>query len=292
MKIFVIIVTWNAMRRQWIQRCLDSLMSSTYSCIPVVVDNASTDDTVSFIDSQYPAVILLKQTENWGFGKANNIGMRYALDHQADSIVLLNQDARVDPEVLEMMVRQDDGKSLLTPLHMTGDGQDYDFNFKAQLVKSETGLIELLAQHQSLESRYPIGLFNAAFWYLPAGIVREIGGFNPMFPHYGEDNNYYHRLMYFGYHSYVVPQCRMYHDRALHGDQKAFDHNVVLRDSLIVATDVNCSWFGRFIGYLHVLSNHRAHVWSVCSAMMYIFFHLSSIFHNRQEQKQGGETWL
>lgn len=74
---------------QWLQKCLDSCKG--YQVI--IVDNNSTDGTVSFIKENFPNIHLIPQTENLGFGQANNIGIKYALEQRAEYVFLLNQDA-------------------------------------------------------------------------------------------------------------------------------------------------------------------------------------------------------
>ena len=82
MKIFAVIVTYNAM--PWIDRCLKSLIDSSLFVFPVVIDNNSQDGTVNHITHCYPHVILCPQNENRGFGQANNIGLEYAIKNGTD----------------------------------------------------------------------------------------------------------------------------------------------------------------------------------------------------------------
>jgi len=93
-KIFSVIVTYNGLK--WYDRCFGSLQNSSIPVSVVVVDNGSTDGTVDYIRCRYPEIVVLQQNENLGFAKANNIGMRYALDHGADYVFLLNQDAWIN----------------------------------------------------------------------------------------------------------------------------------------------------------------------------------------------------
>ena len=61
MNIFAIIVTYNAMRRNWAERCLQSLQESTVPVTPIVIDNGSTDGTRDYVPSQQPTVVWLPQ---------------------------------------------------------------------------------------------------------------------------------------------------------------------------------------------------------------------------------------
>src|SRR5690554_3220414 len=133
---FVIIVTYNG--APWLSACLKSC--GNYPVI--VVDNASTDDTVSFIETNYPHVILLKQATNLGFGQANNVGIRYALNHGAEHVFLLNQDAYLVEDALEQLLRFQQSHTdygILSPIHLTGNQQKLDRNFSNYMLKENTG---------------------------------------------------------------------------------------------------------------------------------------------------------
>jgi GT2 family glycosyltransferase len=74
-EISVIIVSWNAKR--YLLNCLASLSNPTvYNQEIIVVDNASSDGSTEAVENQFPNVILIKNKENLGFARANNIGIR------------------------------------------------------------------------------------------------------------------------------------------------------------------------------------------------------------------------
>ena len=78
MNVSIIIVNYNT--RDLTLQCLSSIYEKTeeLSFEIIVVDNNSTDDSVESIEKKYPEVLLIKSPENLGFGRANNLGMRYA----------------------------------------------------------------------------------------------------------------------------------------------------------------------------------------------------------------------
>ncbi|QIK42333.1 glycosyltransferase family 2 protein [Pontivivens nitratireducens] len=99
----IIIVTYNSAR--FIAKCLDSLLAhpvTRYEARIVVVDNASSDDTVSIVRESYPQVTLIESGGNLGFGRGNNLGMqrapaRYYYLHNADAYLQENVlDAALD----------------------------------------------------------------------------------------------------------------------------------------------------------------------------------------------------
>lgn len=91
-RLSVIIVNFNT--HEWLARCLRSLERQTIreELEIIIVDNASSDDSIQMVRSEFPACILLPQDENDGFGGANNIGARQSA---APTLLFLNPDTEV-----------------------------------------------------------------------------------------------------------------------------------------------------------------------------------------------------
>lgn len=86
-------------------RCLASLASSSHlDQIPVVVDNGSGADAVEQLRAGLDGVRVLSLPENTGYGAGNNVGIRYALDHGAEAVWVLNPDTIVEPHTLGTLV--------------------------------------------------------------------------------------------------------------------------------------------------------------------------------------------
>jgi len=85
--------------------CLQSLQHLTYSNYEaIVVDNGSKQESINAIRSAYPDVTLLETGKNLGFTGGNNVGIRHALEHGADYVMLLNNDTVVAPDFLDILV--------------------------------------------------------------------------------------------------------------------------------------------------------------------------------------------
>lgn len=219
MKIFVVIATYNG--EKWIEACLNSILTSSISITTVLVDNASNDGTVQLIKSKFKKpiqlrrVILLEQKENFGFGKANNIGLSYALLKEADFMFLLNQDAYLQESTIIELVkayRNNKDYGIISPMHMNGDGTKLDKKFSNYIKVNTTLAFDSIQQNYS-NTIYQIPFVNAAAWLLPRSILEKVGGFDPIFIHYGEDNNYCQRLSYHNLKIGVVPHVHICHDR-------------------------------------------------------------------------------
>ena len=104
-KVCTIVLNWNGWRDTSV--CLSSLAKLDYKNQEViVVDNGSTDDSVSRLRSEFPHVRLLETGCNLGFGAGCNFGIRYALAIGAPYVWLLNNDTRVEPQALNSLVEK------------------------------------------------------------------------------------------------------------------------------------------------------------------------------------------
>lgn len=87
-------------------RCLAAVNRSTYSCWRVVVvENGSQDDSIAVLRQAYPELELLISPENLGYTGGNNLGIQYLLAQGVDYILLLNDDAVLDPNALAALVQ-------------------------------------------------------------------------------------------------------------------------------------------------------------------------------------------
>jgi GT2 family glycosyltransferase len=99
--ISVIIPNWNGAR--YLPTCLDSLRRQTYAdCETIVVDNASTDESVALMARDYPEVRLLQLPTNRGLTGGVNAGIAVA---KGEIIALLNNDTEADPRWLAELSR-------------------------------------------------------------------------------------------------------------------------------------------------------------------------------------------
>jgi GT2 family glycosyltransferase len=85
--------------------CLRSVYELEYlNYEVVVVDNCSTDGSITAIESAFPQVILIKNSKNIGYTGGNNVGIRYGLENGGEYFWLLNNDTVVRPDTLNMLV--------------------------------------------------------------------------------------------------------------------------------------------------------------------------------------------
>lgn len=211
MKIYAIVVTYNG--KKWYDRCLGSLRDSETPVETIVIDNASSDDTIEFIKEHYPIVHLIESQENLGFAKANNIGIRYAIDKNADYVFLLNQDAWIEKNTLTELLRtfeENENVGIASSIHLNGGYTGLDNRFAHDMG-------EVFASDAFLKKTkhyYERPFINAAAWMIGRRCIEMVGGFDiSLFKHYGEDNNYCQRVLYHGFTIVVNTCCSICHDR-------------------------------------------------------------------------------
>ncbi|MDT8302795.1 MAG: glycosyltransferase family 2 protein [Sedimentisphaerales bacterium] len=126
MKLSILIVSWNV--REDLFRCVRSIEKNEPSCTfeVIIVDNASTDETVDMIKKCFSQIKLITNHENRGFAVANNQAIEKS---QGEYVLLLNPDTIVHPKSLDILVRfMDINKDIgaCGPKLLNADGSNQD----------------------------------------------------------------------------------------------------------------------------------------------------------------------
>lgn len=125
----VICVNWNGWRDTL--KCLASLRNSRGACWHlIIVDNASSDESLTQLSDLGDDVTLIAASTNSGWSGGNNLGIRHAMDTGYHLYLLLNNDATVEPDTLRTLIdfkgAQQAGP-ILGALQLDGKGEEIDF---------------------------------------------------------------------------------------------------------------------------------------------------------------------
>lgn len=239
LKIFVIVVTYKG--KQWYDKCFGSLRESEIPVQVVAVDNSPGEEDAEYIKTHFPEIHLIKTNENLGFGRANNIGMRYALDNGCDYVFLLNQDAWLDSSdtliQLVTIAEKHPEYGILSPMHINVEKNELVMECFCKQPTNKS-LIEDLYFRQ-LKDVYETEYIHAAAWMLSGKTLEIVGGFDPIFFQYAEDDNYLKRVLYHGFKVGVCPAASIVHD---HHTSELSDERLLLRQRqalLVEWTDIN-----------------------------------------------------
>ncbi len=207
--ILIVIVTYNAVK--WVRKSLKSLERTSLPADVLVVDNGSSDGTLERIRGEFPATRIIETGENLGFGAANNIGLRIALDEGYQFAYLLNQDAWLEPDTLEKLVAAHKPEwGILSPVQLDRHGRrDRQFDRKCGRAVDAA-----LKGYHNDRQVVEVPFVMAAHWLVSRRAIETVGGFSPAFRQYGEDDNWIDRLHWHKLHCGVVPAARAVHDRS------------------------------------------------------------------------------
>ena len=212
-RILTIVVTYNGMR--WADRCFGSLSVSGVPTDVIAIDNGSTDGTPEYISENFPQVKIVATGENHGFGRANNIGLRYALEHGYEYVYLLNQDAWIFPDTFGTLIEAmeaDRSYGIMSPMQMAACIDRPDPRFERWCPKAALRDVDSRFRKGKV---YAVKFVMAAHWMISRECLENVGGFSPAFTHYGEDDNLVHRAIYKGYRIGIHSGTKAVHDREM-----------------------------------------------------------------------------
>ena len=228
-KVFVVLVTYNG--SHWIDKNIQSLLDSDYPVHIIAIDNNSTDNSAALL-AKYPQVDLIQSPDNLGFGKANNIGIKKALEQGADYVFLLNQDAWVFSNTVGSLIAKiasGEDFGIMSPKHFSGDGITLDKSFETYLSR-KTGLADAIAI---------VPFVNAAAWMLTRKCIETVGFFEPLFGHYGEDRNYCDRVLFHKFKIGIDNDSKIVHDRVI---TRNYNKDIIQSKYKILTTLLNINY--------------------------------------------------
>ena len=213
MKVYFVIVTYNGAK--WIRKCLKSIFGADSPVDVLIVDNGSSDGTQEIIINNFPQVQLIQSETNLGFGAANNIGINAALKKGAEYIFLLNQDTYFFKCSLLSLINQintNKNIGVISPVHLAGDEKNLDYFFAKCLRPESTPSILGDLFRGEMDELYETNFVNAAAWFVKADVFRRLGGFHPVFEHYGEDDEFIMRIKRNGLQLFISTENLIVHD--------------------------------------------------------------------------------
>ena len=220
MKLSIVIVNYNV--RHFVEQCLLSLERALdgVSGEVFVVDNNSSDDSVSYLKSRFPWVRYIQNRENVGFSRANNQALREA---RGEYVLLLNPDTFVGESTLRECIDFMDktpraGVCGVSMLRIDGSfapesrrGVPTPFVAFSKM----TGLGTLFPkshifgryymQYLNRQAICPIEIVSGAFMFVRKEALAKVGLLDETFFMYGEDIDLSYRVLEGGYQNYYIP---------------------------------------------------------------------------------------
>lgn len=215
----IVILNWNG--KNFLEKFLPSVMATTYKNFSVVVgDNASADDSITFLQTQYPDIEIIKNDTNEGFARGYNLVLQKVV---ADYYVLLNSDVEVTNGWLQPIISlmEKDSKIAACQPKILQYGNQQTFEYAG----ASGGWIDKLgypfARGRIFDScEKDIGQYNDAvpcFWASGAAMVirsqlfHKMGGLDDYFFAHQEEIDLCWRLQNAGNTIYVQPASVVFH---------------------------------------------------------------------------------
>ncbi|MBC7865975.1 MAG: glycosyltransferase family 2 protein [Gloeobacteraceae cyanobacterium ES-bin-316] len=215
----IVILNWNG--QKYLEQFLPSVISSTYKNKKLIVaDNASTDDSISFLQNNYPQIEIIQNGMNAGFAKGYNLALKKV---DADYYVLLNSDVEVTPGWIEPAVSllESDKKIAACQPKILSYANKEQFEYAG----ASGGWIDQLGypfsrgrifdicetDTRQYEDAAPCFWASGAALFIKAHLYHEVGGLDEYFFAHQEEIDLCWRLQLAGYRIYVQPASVIYH---------------------------------------------------------------------------------
>ena len=206
-KVFVIVLNHNGKRT--VSRCLTSIYRSDYQNFEtIVVDNASRDGSIETVRQNFQTAHVIINQTNLGFAAGNNVAIRFALEKFADYVLLLNNDAYLEPTTLSALVLQaqkDKKVGMINPLILNSEGKTWFEGGKIDWLKMKT--FHLRPENEK-NSDYLCG----CALLISKEVFQKVGLFDEKFFLYYEDTDLSLRTKKAGFSLLVDRGTKIVHD--------------------------------------------------------------------------------
>jgi len=209
--VYIIVLNYNG--RRWLEACFDALLATDYPNFRVtLVDNASNDGSVQMARDRYPQVEVIVNPANDGFSEGNNVGIRAALANNADYVVLLNPDTKVEPGWLQELIAAGETNArvgILGAVQLEYAGAEFNSWTKAVMRQ----FLDELKRPESARDRIEVEWVEGSCFAVKRKVFEEIGLLDPIYFAFFEEIDFCRRAASHGYTIAIVPRSRVRHYR-------------------------------------------------------------------------------
>jgi len=209
-KVSIIITNFNGIRT--LEKCLSRILNSDYPNFDIIViDNHSTDGSLELLRGKYPAIKLIMNAENIGFGAATNLGMRLAFEKFADYVLALNNDAYLEKNTISKLLtvaKNNPHAGIISPLIKRPDGSIWFAGGKINWWKMRASHKFACSNSHPFASDYICG----CAMLISQKVCEKVGLFDERFFLYYEDADLSVRAKRAGFELLIDPTSSVEHD--------------------------------------------------------------------------------
>ncbi len=257
-KISVILVNYNG--GKYNDNCIESLFRSTIASELqiIIVDNASTDKSLQCLMDKWGSneqIVILPLEKNFGFSKANNIGIEWAEKSGSDYFLLLNNDTEIAGDAIERMIDvQKETGGIVVPKIAYADNPDVIWcaggSFSKVLLKPiQRGLNQKDVGQYNQSERCTFA--NGCCMLLNRQIIQKTGLLDEQFFLYYEDTEYSLRAKQNDISIWYCAEALVYHkvNGSTLGNERPDSAYYIARNWLICNRKCMKKKFGLFLAY-------------------------------------------
>ncbi len=215
MKVGIVVLSWNS--KELIGQCLTGLYRYEPNSMVYVVDNASRDDSCSYITANFPQVNLIRAPLNLGFSDGNNLGIQQALTDGCEAVFLLNNDTIIDEAFIGDAVKVAESKpeiGIVGPVIVEGESPE-----EIQCAGGQIRLWTARFDYHEQGSKYvkqervvSVGYILGAAMLIKREVIEKIGYLDQeYYPAYVEEADFCYRAKVAGFRSVVSYGSRVRH---------------------------------------------------------------------------------
>ena len=221
----IVIVNWNS--GDLLIKCLQSIAMyvTRYSYEVLLVDNASTDNSLELINENFPELTVLVSKNNIGFSAGNNLALSQC---SGKYVLLLNPDTVLIEDVIGKLIdfmNLNPSVGAIGPKLLNSDGTNQtstagSFPFLSNVVKEVFGLSKLFPHSQITKGIYlrsepssplEVDWISGACLLVRNNIIQQIGGLDEKFFLYFEDQEWCNRIKKAEYSIFFYPDAKIIH---------------------------------------------------------------------------------
>jgi GT2 family glycosyltransferase len=211
--VWIVLVSWNS--HEDVLRCLRALQLQTYPALHIiVVDNGSSDGTASTARRLFPQTRVIALPRNHGFAFAVNIGLRYALEHNAGYVLLLNPDTVLDRLLIERLVAFTDSNhrvGMVSPKIYLADRPDRLWGIGGVVKSSGLSFCDVTARDTGQHDTRRLDFILGCALLIRAEVLQQIGLLDERFFVFYEEIDLCLRAKAAGWQVAIVPEAQILH---------------------------------------------------------------------------------